>query len=375
MSKDKTKQRKPLKVFNVKNFLAILLCILIGGSGCLLLAGYNTLESVNFKPLDSEIEKATKPDGQKIENPYTTAKEDANLSLTNGKLLDDPNILNIMLFGEDKAGKGETYGRSDTMIMLSIDNINKSLKLTSFMRDLYVDIPGYGEHKLNSAYSWGGASLSIQTIESNFGINVDRYAIVDFNSFKSIIDVLGGVDIKLTQEEIDYINWQMYRNHQTDTQTDLVAEAGVVHLNGTQALWYARNRGDSEAGFSGDDWDRTERQRNLLGVLVEKMKGASITQIVDIVGKVGPMITTNLKKNEITFLVTNALTYLNYDFKEISVPTQSCWEYSETVDGLSIIVITDWDKQRFELAYYIYEDKLIKANPEYASYVEETTVA
>ncbi len=372
MSKNRTKKRKPLKTFNIKNFIAILICIIIGVSGGGVLIAYNALDSLNYQPLE-DTTKTTDSEGNTIENPYTTSAEDANMSLTNGKLLDDPQVLNIMLFGEDKAQGNEEHGRSDTMIMLSIDNINKSLKLTTFMRDLYVNIPGYGFNKLNAAYSWGGASLSIQTVESNFGINIDRYAIVDFQSFQKIIDVLGGIDIELSQDEIDYINWQMYRNNQTDTETDLVAEPGIVHLNGTQALWYARNRGDEDAGFSGDDFDRTQRQRKLLGVLVDDMKDASLTQIIEIVGEIGPMITTNLKKDEITFLVANSLTYLNYELLDFNVPTDGAWQYGWTDDRQSIIEVTDWNKQIFEVAYFVYEDKLLEANPEYAQYVTEET--
>lgn len=260
------------------------------------------------------------------------------------------------------------------MIMLSIDNRHKKLKLTSFMRDLYVTIPGtdaygnpYGQNKINAAYTYGGPQLAIKTVESNFGINIDRYAVVDFSSFESIIDILGGIDIELTAEEIDYINWQTYKNGQADTRYEIQAEPGVVHLNGRQALWYARNRGDADAGFSGDDFDRTSRQRNLLKTMVGDLKEASLTQIISIMGEIGPMITTNLKKDEITMLVANSLTYLQYDVEEYRVPEDGVWEYGWTDDGQSIVVITDWEKQIYDLAYFVFEDSLVGAAPESAS--------
>lgn len=268
------------------------------------------------------------------------------------------------------AEKREEHGRSDTMIMLSIDNRHKKLKLTSFMRDTYVTIPGnnsvgepYGENKLNAAYTLGGPQLTIKTIESNFGINIDRYAVVDFKSFRNIIDILGGVDIELTSEEIDYINWQSYINNQVDTRNELADEPGVVHLNGRQALWYARNRGDEEAGFSGDDFDRTSRQRNLLKIVMSDFKNANLTQIVSIVGEVGPMITTNLKKNEITTLVANSLTYLKYDMEEFRVPEDNVWQYGWTSDGQSIVEIIDWEQQRYDLAKFVFEESVTGKNP------------
>lgn len=234
--------------FGWKNVLVLFLCLIMGGVGGGLIVLYNTVNAIEYKSID---------DNQNTSSSHSSLSTGpTELDLNSGELLNDPMILNIMLFGEDSRKAGEEHGRSDTMIMLSIDNRHKKLKLTSFMRDTYVTIPGnnsvgepYGENKLNAAYTLGGPQLTIKTIESNFGINIDRYAVVDFKSFRNIIDILGGVDIELTSEEIDYINWQSYINNQVDTRNELADEPGVVHLNGRQALWYARNRGDEEAGF------------------------------------------------------------------------------------------------------------------------------
>ena len=132
-------------------------------------------------------------------------------------------------------------------------------------------------------------------------------------------------------------------------------------------MWYARNRGDDEAGFSGDDFDRTSRQRNLLKTMVGDLKEASLTQIISIMGEIGPMITTNLKKDEITMLVANSLTYLQYDVEEYRVPEDSVWEYGWTYDRQSMVVITDWEKQIYDLASFIFEDSLVGDAPESAS--------
>ena len=354
--------QKKAHAFGWKNVLVLFLCLIMGGVGGGLIVLYNTVNAIEYKSID---------DNQNTSSSHSSLTTGpTELDLNSGELLNDPMILNIMLFGEDSRKAGEEHGRSDTMIMLSIDNRHKKLKLTSFMRDTYVTIPGnnsvgepYGENKLNAAYTLGGPQLTIKTIESNFGINIDRYAVVDFKSFRNIIDILGGVDIELTSEEIDYINWQSYINNQVDTRNELADEPGVVHLNGRQALWYARNRGDEEAGFSGDDFDRTSRQRNLLKIVMSDFKNANLTQIVSIVGEVGPMITTNLKKNEITTLVANSLTYLKYDMEEFRVPEANVWQYGWTSDGQSIVEIIDWEQQRYDLAKFVFEESVTGKNP------------
>ena len=295
------------------------------------------------------------------------ATADTVTTLKNSDLLQNSKVLNIMLFGEDNKHE-EEHGRTDTMIMLSIDNVHKKLKLTSFQRDTYVYIPGQGYDKINASYTLGGATLSIKTIQANFGVKIDRYAVVDFDSFKDIIDTLGGVEIEVTKDEIEYINYQMYKNGQSNgNRHTITAKPGVIRLNGQEALWYSRNRGltigedGNEIGISGDDWDRTARQRKLLTKMVTDLKGAGLSDIVEIVNKVGPKITTNLKKDEIMGLVSNALTYISYEIKQTYVPKEGLWYYNNPGDDSwyvagSCIHITDMEAQRKALADFVYED-------------------
>ena len=348
------------KVYNKKGRAKRVLCVilsvilLIFGSG--LLYYYSILNSMNFKDI-------TKPSNTDSTDPSIAALsgDGTQLSLTDGELLQDSKVLNVMLFGEDNS-KGADHGRSDTMIMLSIDNRHKKLKLTSFQRDTYVYIPNYGYNKLNASYTYGGATLAIQTIEANFGIKIDRYAVVDFNSFIDIIDTLGGIDMELTQDEIDYINYQMYKNEQTDNPTLITDAPGVVHLTGQQALWYSRNRGLSigedgnTIGIDGDDWDRTSRQRKLLETVFNDMKSADLGEIISIVGAVGPLITTNLKKDEITALVSHSLTYLKYEVVQYNIPADGFWRYNDDTPAGSVIEITDLEGQRIDFAKFVYEE-------------------
>ena len=339
--------------------LLLSLVLLLGGTG--LVYYYSLLDSMHFKELDNLPQPTV-----------SNTMESTSVSVTPGGAtpLSSDNVLNILLFGQDTAASAEDYGRSDTTILLSIDNVNKKLKLTSFQRDTYVNIPGLGDDKINAAFTFGGEKLSISTIESNFGIKVDKYATVDFSSFREVIEAIGGVDIELSLEEIKYINAQIDVNHQTDRTSflkyDETKEKQMMHLDGYQALWYARDRGEENLGgnpeysFSGDDWDRTSRQRNLIQTIVKNLReNTSLTDLVGIANKIGPLITTNLKKGDITFLVSNLMTYMNYDMEEMSLPTLGNWRYGRTNDGQSVIVIDNWDAVRKDLAEFIFEDSVV----------------
>lgn len=364
------------KIYNKKGKAKRIVCLvlsillLLGGGG--LIYYYAVLSSMNFVDIS---EPANKPNntGATAATIGELSGGGTQLTIGDGQLLQDSKVLNVMLFGEDNKGEDD-HGRTDTMILMSVDNRHKKLKLTSFQRDTYVYIPGHGNNKINAAYTIGGPKLTIQTIEANFGIKIDRYAVVDFDSFIKIIDTLGGIDMEVTKEEIEYINYQMYKNGQSKEWSTIKDPAGTVHLTGQEALWYARNRGltkgedGNEIGISGDDWDRTSRQRKLIEKMFNDMKSADLTKIISIVSSVGPMITTNLKKDEITALVSHAPTYLGYEVAQNYIPTEGLWAYNNPSDESwaiagSCIIIADMDAQRLTLAKFIYEDALTVEQP------------
>ncbi|MBQ8001374.1 MAG: LCP family protein [Ruminococcus sp.] len=320
-------------------FLALL--FLVAGGACLGL--HLILDPINYVDVDTSDDYLSDAEG------------------TAGDLLNDNQVLNVMLFGVDE--DSSEFGRSDTMLLLSIDNRHKKLKMTSFQRDTFVYVPdpeGAYHTKLTNAFSYGGVPLAINTIEANFGVQIDRYATVNFESFKTIVDILGGVQVELTDREILYINCQIAQNNQTEY---LDAAAGPVTLNGQQALWYARNRGGDVINgvefYEGTDWDRTERQRKFLSAVIDQMKDASITEVLSIVNEVGPYITTNLKKTELMYLVANSLTYLSYPVEQCSMPTDGNWGYEDNFAG-NVIYVYDFETVRNDLAQFIYEDTAVQ---------------
>lgn len=203
-------------------------------------------------------------------------------------------LINILLVGQDRrAGQGRQ--RSDSMILVSFNKSANTITLTSFMRDQYVQIPGYKSNKLNAAYQFGGMNLLSQTLAKNFGVQVDGVVEVDFGGFQDIIDLLGGVDIVMTQKEVDYFN----------TFTDWNLVEGSNHLNGEQALAYSRLREIDT------DYRRAERQRKVLSALIEAYKSQPLSQLVGLLDDILPLITTNMTNSEIIGYATDLFPMLS----------------------------------------------------------------
>ena len=236
-------------------------------------------------------------------------------------------IFNILLIGQDRR-PGEIRARSDTMILITINTKDHTLSMTSFLRDLYVQIPGYSPNRLNVPYVLGGFNLLADTMEQNFGIRPDRYVEVDFDGFKTVIDALGGVDIELTGAEASYMNKQGIGP----------VTVGVNHLNSEQALAYARNR---SVGGSGD-FARTQRQRNVISAIFEKSRNLDLTQINDLLLSLTNVITTNLTSAEIMSYVVQFYPKLGKmaDPTSVQIPADEAY-YFGWVNGIGSVVVPD----------------------------------
>ncbi|MBQ8238867.1 MAG: LCP family protein [Oscillospiraceae bacterium] len=198
----------------------------------------------------------------------------------------DDNIVNVMLIGQDRR-PGEDRARSDSMILVTFNKVKKTITMTSFMRDLYLDLPdGYYDDRINVAYYLGGMELLDKTLYESFGVVVDANVEVDFDQFQYIIDLLGGVEIELSEAEAKYINKKMGGDY---------VSAGLQTLDGTQALWYARNR--SSGGTS--DFGRTDRQRKVLDALITAYKDQSIWDMFVLLDDILPMVTTDLTEDKV----------------------------------------------------------------------------
>ena len=194
-------------------------------------------------------------------------------------------IVNIMLVGQD-ARPGEPAQRSDSMILMTVNRMTGEIILTSFLRDQYVQIPGFGNTKLCHAYSYGGMTLLNQTIENHYGVQIDGNVTFNFEGFEKIIDMLGGVEITLTEKEAEAVNSVGWVNNWRLT-------AGTHILTGKQALCYARMR------HIDSDFQRTERQRKVILSIFDAYKNCTLTEMLAILEEMMPLITTNIPKTEI----------------------------------------------------------------------------
>jgi LCP family protein required for cell wall assembly len=231
-------------------------------------------------------------------------------------------VKNILLVGQDRRGsKGRA--RSDAMILVTFNTKAKTITLTSFMRDAYVRIPGYAAHKLNHAYQYGGFSLLNETLKVNFGVEVHGNFEVDFQRFQKLIDFLGGVDITLTEEEADYLY------HGYGMRWDL--QVGVNHLNGEQALAYARIREID------NDYQRTNRQRKVLVSLMNAYKNQPLEQLLPMLEETLGIVTTNMDNGEIVSLALDMFPMLaSSQINTMQIPAHGTFDQGNVLvrDGL-----------------------------------------
>lgn len=240
------------------------------------------------------------------------------------------NIVNILLIGQDRR-EGEGRARSDSMILCTFNKKTKQLIMTSFLRDLYVQIPGYNSNRINAAYAAGGMSLLDDTLTQNFGLYIDGNVEVDFTQFAGIVDLLGGVEIELRQDEAEFIN----------EETGSSLSQGTYILSGEQALAYSRIRKlDADGDFS-----RTNRQRKVMSALVEAYRDSSLKTLLALTNQILPMITTDMSKLEILGYALELFPVLSgAEIISQRVPADGTYT-NQMIDGMAVLV-ADMDAAR-----------------------------
>ncbi len=261
MSKER-KQKKGLKAFGIIVLvLIIILAIIIGGT---------------FWFVNSKLGKIQQVD---------LNEDDLSVSADVEKNLAD--YRNIAIFGIDSRSDNYNKGnRSDCIIIASINNKTKEVKLVSVYRDTYVQIEGHGLDKITHAYSYGEAPLAIKTLNTNLDLNIKEFVTVNFDAVKEIIDSIGGIRMTITSEEVSHIPG--------------ITTAGTYNLTGEQALAYARIR-----YATGGDYKRTERMRDVLTAVANKVKTFNISQLNVFIDQVLPRVYTNISASEMFSLMPN----------------------------------------------------------------------
>lgn len=254
----------------------------------------------------------------------------------------DKEITNILLVGADKRADWKEAGRSDAVMIATLDLKHKRIKLTSLMRDMYLPIPEHGENKFNAAYSFGGVALLYQTIANNFDIKIDSYVVVDFAAFKTVINTIGGVEIELTDAEHKYLTTAYKKG------SVLKLKQGLNNMNGTQALAYTRIRQDIRADFG-----RTERQRKVLQSIFTKAKKMSYSQLVELASAIMPSISTDLSNDEILSLLTSVIMLGTTQIDQMRIPIDHSYS-SEKRNGM-LVLIPDFVANKSALHEFIFE--------------------
>lgn len=277
------------------------------------------------------------------------------------------NVMNIALFGVDQE-KG-SVGRSDAILILSIDKDHKKIKLTSIARDSLVPIDGHGEEKITHAWAYGHAKLALKTINQNYGMNITEYAYVNFKEFIGAIDYLGGVYVDLTAAELDNLNQEsVYRENKKyyGDRGAPIAGTGRQLLTGVQALYYSRNRTDG-------DGNRTGRQREVLMAVYERVKSQPLTKLPGTVTQMLRLCHTSLSGSELTNLATWALTSAP-TVETLSLPNAQIQTWNGVIDKQrGWVRVYDLDAATQLLHNFIYETDVPVTDV--TAYVPSTTTA
>lgn len=240
----------------------------------------------------------------------TIAKEELGITDEVTEKYSAKGIKNIAIFGLDGRDQSVDEGRSDSLMVLSVNADKNSLKLISILRDSYVAIDGHGHEKINHAYAYGGPELAIKTLNQNFKLDIRDYVTANFSQFSKVVDSMGGVDIEITAAEMNEIN------KMTPVSCEKLSAHGRVHLNGEQALQYSRIR------YIDSDAVRANRQRNVLEALFIKAKESGLSGSLSLIKSITPMIETSLSTTDIAGYATS-LFGSNSNLSQMYIPDEN----------------------------------------------------
>jgi polyisoprenyl-teichoic acid--peptidoglycan teichoic acid transferase len=275
-------------------------------------------------------------------------KGNESLGITEEKVVEkekykDKDIINIALFGKD--GSDE---RTDSIMVLTIDKVNKKVKITSLLRDMYINLPGHGMWILNHAFMKGGSELAIKTINTNFDLDVQDYVTINMDGFIKLVDAVGGVDIKVEAEEIPHINGSAQamakeRNYGTFKN---ITGTGIQRLNGPQAMAYTRIR------KVGRDFGRTARQREVLNYVFKELKGQGIVKLSGAMSELLPFLETSLSNKDIISLGTTLLGFDTNSIEQFRLPVNGAYK-DEIIQGMFVMTL-DLETNKNKLHEFIY---------------------
>lgn len=268
---------------------------------------------------------------------------------------EESNIVNIAVLGIDRDGDGSN-GRSDAIKVISLDMNNKKVKLTSFQRDtlIYIPEPENDFDKLNHAYWYGGASLTLKTLNYNFDLDITRYVAFNFDAIEHIIDTIDGIELDVHENELkvtnDYIK-HLNSLSETDVDAPYLTKGGLQTLSGRQAMAYMRNR------YIGDDFDRMNRQNKVMESIINKVMNQSYTELLSLLDACLPYVETNLTMNEMISFGTKVLTFDLKNIEQTQIPASDNKNKTVSYKGYSpLYVMNSYQDLVREVHAFIYDD-------------------
>ena len=256
----------------------------------------------------------------------------------------DPNVVNILIMGEDKR-EGEAAGRSDVMLILSFDQRYNTVKVVSVLRDTWVYIPGRGVwNRVNTAYRFGGIGLAINTINDNFALDIQYYMLTDFEKMVKIVDTMGGLDLKLTDAELEFYNERLPEGKKIAR-----AEDGSCHLDGEQVLMHTRNR-----TLGNGDWSRTDRQRQVMDALMQRARQEKdVSSLTSLMYKLMGYVETNMSPWQMISMGTRIVFASGSTHAARgTIPCSGSWSYA--YEGSMAVIHIDLEKNKQWLHQFLY---------------------
>lgn len=312
------------------------------------------INKISKKDIDlgiAPIEAVPEIQAKKTEEKIVIPEKRLPLKKTNyGSDKKDSEITNIALFGIDEGRQKYEAVHSDGIMILTIDRVHNKIKLSSFIRDTYVNIDGHGRARLNAAYMFGGPELAIKTINKNFNMNIRDYYTVNFSGLADIIDSVGGVELNVKEKEITEINKYTREIARIKKQRATpIKKAGVQRLNGKQAVAYARIR-----KVGNGDFDRTERQREVFKALIGKIQKQSPAGYPQLISRILPYVETSMSKGEILKTGTEAISSGKPNIEWCRFPMDGYCK-GKIINGAWYLV-TDINATKKHLHKFIYDD-------------------
>ena len=311
-----------------------------------MMAGEPTTPTPSLKPTQGPAESG--PTNAPVLNPDENESESPVQPSDKPPRVED-HVVNILLLGEEKIGSEYGRGRTDLIMIATLDTEQRSVKLTSIMRDILVAIPGHSDDRINSVYGKGGIELLKEVIALNFEIIPDGYMLVDFESFEEIINKLDGVTIELSAEEAEYLNTTNYISN--PIYRNVVP--GLNKMNGNQALGYCRVRHVPTIDNVYSDFGRTSRQRVVLNAVFEKMKTKNLFQLAIVANSCLPLVETDLTASQISDYMEKAVESKITNFVQMRIPVSGSFT-DATYNGITDLIQINYPENIKALHEFIF---------------------